>query len=50
MSKKYSEGDITWSSIEKYIPYKEVTWRTSKDGIPIYSFTDENGKTIEIEF
>ena len=50
MSNKYSEGDITWSSIEKYIPYKKVIWRASKDGIPIYSFMDENGKTIKIEF
>lgn len=50
MTKKYGEGDITWSSIEKYVPYKKVSWRTQKNGIPIYSFTDEEDKTIKIEF
>jgi len=34
----YSEKDITWSSIEKDVPYTKVIWTVGKDGIPIYTF------------
>ncbi len=50
MSKKYSEVDITWSSIERYVPYNRVVWHTQKDGIPVYSFFDENSNKIDINF
>jgi len=46
---KYSEEDVTWSSIEKDILYKTVTWSTDKNGIPRYAFMDENGNRIKIE-
>ena len=48
MKKIYSEKDIAWASIEKYIPYSEVVWSESKDGIPVYTFFDENYKKIDI--
>ena len=48
MSRIYSEDDITWSSIEKYIPYSKVDWTTNKNGISRYCFLDENGKKIDI--
>ena len=46
---KYSEVDVTWSSIEKDICYKTVNWSTDKNGIPRYAFMDENGNRIKIE-
>jgi hypothetical protein len=46
---KYSEEDVTWSSIEKDIRYKTVIWSTDKNGIPKYTFMDENGNRIKIE-
>ena len=48
MKRIYSEKDITWASIEKYIPYSNVVWSESKDGIPVYTFFDENYKKIDI--
>ena len=48
MSKKYSEADITWSSIEKYVPYKEVIWVVEKNGIPLYTMYNYNGEKIDI--
>lgn len=46
---KYSEADITWSSIEKYIEYSQVAWTCAKNGIPKYTFMDENGNKIKVE-
>ena len=46
---KYSEEDVTWSSIEKDILYKTVTWSTDKNSIPMYAFMDENRSRIKIE-
>jgi hypothetical protein len=48
MSRKYSEADITWSSIEKYVPYKEVIWGIEKNGIPLYTMYNDNGGKIDI--
>lgn len=48
MSRIYSEEDITWSSIEKYIPYSKVDWTTNKNGIATYKFFDKDGKKIDI--
>lgn len=45
-----SEVDITWASIEKYIPYKQVVWTISKEGIPRYAFFDENHRKINVDF
>lgn len=46
---KYSEEDVTWSSIEKYIDYSKVVWSFTKNGIPKYVFMDENGNKIKVE-
>lgn len=46
---KYSEVDVTWSSIEKYIEYSKVVWTCAKNGIPKYAFMDENGNKIKVE-
>lgn len=46
----YSEVDITWSSIEKYVPYDKVIWHTKRNGIPVYTFLDENGSKIDVNF
>lgn len=46
----YSEVDITWSSIEKDIPYYKVIWYTRRNGIPVYTFLDENGSKIDVNF
>ena len=48
MENKYSEESIMWSSIEKYIPYDKVVWSVRKNGIPIYTFFDKDGKKIDI--
>lgn len=46
MHKIYSEDDITWSYIEKYIPYSKVKWTTNKNGISSYKLFDKEGKSI----
>ena len=46
MSRIYSEDDITWSSIEKYIPYSKVEWTTNKNGIATYKFFDKDGMIV----
>ena len=46
MAKAYSELDVTWVSIEKYVDYCSVRWTTDKNGIPRYMFLDEDGKKI----
>ena len=48
MGRIFSEEDITWSSIEKHIPYKKVLWTVQKNGIPTYTFIDENDKKMDI--
>ncbi len=48
MSRIYSEEDITWSSIEKHIPYSRVEWTTNKNGISTYKLFDEEGNRIYI--
>jgi hypothetical protein len=45
-----SEVDITWSSIEKYVPYNKVIWNVSKEGIPRYAFFDKNYRKIDVDF
>lgn len=50
MEKKISEVDIMWASIEKYVPYKQVVWSVSKEGIPRYTFFDKNDKKIDVDF
>ena len=49
MEKIYSEDNITWSTIEKYIPYTKVIWTTNKQGISTYKLLDKNGKEIDID-
>ena len=39
--KGYSEKDVTWSSIEKDVPYAKVIWSTQKNGIPKFTFIGE---------
>lgn len=46
MDRNYSEEDITWSCIEKYVPYAKVYWCMGNDGIPIYTFFDEHFNRI----
>jgi hypothetical protein len=48
MENIYSECNVTWASIEKYIPYSKVVWSKCKNGIPVYTFFDENYKKIDI--
>ena len=48
MGKKYSEDEVSWSCIEKYIPYAKVVWSTHNNGISTYKLLDENGKQIDI--
>jgi hypothetical protein len=48
VSRIYSEDDVSWASIEKYIPYSKIEWRMSKNGIPKYNFFYEDGKKINI--
>lgn len=38
MDKIYSEENVTWSSIEKDVPYSKVVWTIGKNGIPKYTF------------
>ena len=49
MERKYSEDDVTWSSIEKYIPYAKAEWSINKQGISTYKLIDKNGKEIDID-
>lgn len=48
MERVYSELDVTWASIEKYVNYCSVRWTTDKNGIPRYMFLDEYGKKIDV--
>ena len=48
MDRIYSEGDITWSSIEKDISYSKVVWSIQDNGIPIYALLDGEGEKIGI--
>ena len=48
MKKIYSECNVTWASIENYIPYSRVFWSVCKNGIPVYTFFDKDGKKIDI--
>ena len=50
MGKFYGEDDITWSAIEKIVPYSKVVWHMGKNGIPMYKLFDENNKKLDIEF
>ena len=50
MEKNFSEVDITWASVEKYVSYKQVVWSVSKEGIPRYTFFDKNDKKIDVDF
>lgn len=45
----YSEVDLTWSSIERHYKYSKVDWHMGKNGIPIYTLIDMDGKKIEIK-
>ena len=38
MEKAYSEENVTWSAIEKYIDYAKVIWSIDNNGIPNYTF------------
>ena len=44
----FCEDEVSWSCIEKYIPYTKVVWSTHKNGISTYKLLDENGKKIDI--
>lgn len=48
MPRIYSEEDITWSFIEKYIPYFRVEWHMNKNGIATYKFFDKDGNKMDI--
>jgi len=41
MREKYSEENVTWSYIEKYVPYIKTIWSMQKNGIPKYTFIIE---------
>jgi hypothetical protein len=45
---KYSETDLTWSSVEKNYQYEKVRWGMQKNGIPRFELFDEKGEKIEI--
>lgn len=49
MEKIYNEDDITWSSIEKYIPYAKVEWSINKYGISTYKLINEDDKKIDVD-
>lgn len=40
----YSGNNVTWSSIEKDIPYTKVVWSMGSDGIPIFILINENNQ------
>lgn len=42
----YSEKDITWSFIEKYVSYHKTVWSVCDNGIPTFAFMDENNNKI----
>ncbi len=46
MEEVSNRTDVTWSSVEKDVPYNKVTWYTDKSGIPRYIFSDEEGNSI----
>lgn len=48
MERKYSEVDVTWSSIEKDYQYDKVVWTWMSNGIPKFTLLDENNQRIEI--
>lgn len=48
MERKYSEVDVTWSSIEKDYQYDKVVWTLMSNGIPKFTLIDENNQRIEI--
>ena len=48
MNRKYSEQDITWSSIECQYQYKETIWSKDKYGIPIYKLYDDSHEIIDV--
>jgi hypothetical protein len=48
MGRKYSEVDVTWSSIEKNYQYSKVVWCMRNNGIPTYTLIGENGEKINI--
>lgn len=48
MKKTDNEINVTWSSIEKNIPYAAVVWGAYDNGLPKYTFVDEHGKKIDI--
>ena len=49
MERIYSEEDITWSSVEKYVPYARVNWHINENGIPTYEFFDEFYNKIDVK-
>ena len=48
MRQIYNEVDVTWSSVEKKYPYTKVEWSTRSNGIPLYTFLDENRMKLEV--
>lgn len=46
---KYSETDLTWSSLEKNYQYEKVRWVMQKNGIPRFELFDKEGEKIEID-
>lgn len=48
MGRRFSEDEVSWSCIERYIPYAKVEWRMHRNGISTYTLLDENGKKIDI--
>lgn len=49
MERKYSEVDVTWSSIEKDYQYDKVVWTRMSNGIPKFTLLDDNGNRIYIK-
>jgi len=49
MGRIYGEDDVTWSSIEKYIPYAKVEWSINKHGISTYKLINEDDKKIDVD-
>ena len=49
MERKYSEVDVTWSSVERCYQYHKVIWTTRSNGIPKYTLLDENDRKIIID-